>query len=471
MSRRRIVKVSTKRVVAALILLLLATASALATGKQEPTTTAAIPGDWGKINWKQFAGTSINVLNLNMPVATVYSEFIKEFEDLTGIKVNVDLLNENDRRKKAFIDFSSHMGTYDVQSVGFANREEWAVPGYLEDLGPYLKNPKLTEAAWYDFSDYPKDVIASGYAKSGPLVFIPYTAEYFLLWYRKDIFKQLNLSIPTNFVELKETAIKLTEARKAGQIKEYAWTERQLPGPGEAGWSLFCTANRFNFDFIDFDKKISYVNTPKGREVLSYYTSMVMDYGPPGSANWGWPMMAEAFKQEKVAMITGGNASYTYLEDPSQSKVVGRVGYAPTPFAPCGKDPLWVWGWGINKDSKKKEAAWLFIEWATSKTLMNKMAPKYGCPARLSVYSSPDYVKAMPSQEFIDAQKFMMTKGINPHPQLINEHYAEGAEIVSKEMSNILAGIKDVNQAAADADKQLMALGYTPGQWTRECKQ
>ena len=77
----------------------------------------------------------------------------------------------------------------------------------------------------------------------------------------------------------------------------------------------------------------------------------------------------------------------------------------------------------------------------------------------------------MPSQEFIDAQKFMMTKGINPHPQLINEHYAEGAEIVSKEMSNILAGIKDVNQAAADADKQLMALGYTPGQWTRECKQ
>ncbi len=178
-------------------------------------------------------------------------------------------------------------------------------------------------------------------------------------------------------------------------------------------------------------------------------------------------MMAESFKQEKVAMITGGNASYTYLEDPSQSKVVGKVGYAPTPFAPCGKDPLWVWGWGINKDSKKKDAAWLFVQWATSKPLMNQMAPKYGCPARVSVYSSPAYVKAMPSQEFIDSQLFMMTKGINPYPQLIHEKYAEGAEIVSKEMSNILAGIKTVEQAAADADKQLIALGYTPGEWTQ----
>ncbi len=461
-------KIRRRCVAAALVLMLFASAFVFGAGTQEKKSAVAVPGDWGSVDWRQFAGTTINVLNLDMPVADVYNEFAGEFEALTGMKVNIELLNENDRRKKALIDFSSHMGEYDVQSVGFSNREEWAVPGYLEDLEPYLKNSSLTDAAWYDFEDYPKDVIASGYAKSGELVFLPYTAEYFLLWYRKDIFKQLNLSIPKTFVELRETARKLTAAREAGTIKEYAWTERQLPGPGEAGWSLFCTANRFNFDFIDFDKKISYVNTPKGREVLDYYTSMILDYGPPGSANWGWPMMAESFKQEKVAMITGGNASYTYLEDPTESKVAGRVGYAPTPFAPGGKDPLWVWGWGINKDSKHKEAAWLFLQWATSKPLMNRMAPKYGCPARESVYSTPEYVKAMPSQEFIDAQLFMMTKGINPYPQLIHHRYAEGAEIVSKEMSNILAGIKTVDQAAADADKQLAALGYTPGEWTRK---
>jgi multiple sugar transport system substrate-binding protein len=430
-----------------------------------PMAFAEVKGDWGKIDWQQFKGTELNILSLSMPVADVYAKLIPQFEELTGIKVHLDLMTTDDRRKKGLIDYSTHAGEYDLNAIGISEREELAQPGYLEPLQPYLDNPKLTDKEWYDFDDYYKDVIASGYDFTNKeLVYLPFTAEYFLLWYRKDIFKQLDLSIPTNFVELRETAKKLDDARKAGTITEYAWTERQMPGQGEAGWSLFCTANRFAFDFMDYDKMETYVNTPKGREVLSYYTSMVMEYGPPGSGNWGWPMMAEAFKQEKVAMITGGNASYTYLEDPKESKVVGRVGYAPTPFAPGGRDPLWVWGWAINKDSKNKEAAWLFVQWATSKELMKQAAPMYGCPARASSYSDPAYVKAMPSQEFIDAQTFMLTKGINPRAKLYHAKYAEGSEVISKEMSNIIAGIKSVDQAAADAEKTLINMGYKAGE-------
>jgi multiple sugar transport system substrate-binding protein len=129
-------------------------------------------------------------------------------------------------------------------------------------------------------------------------------------------------------------------------------------------------------------------------------------------------------------------------------------------MAPGGKDPLWVWGWGMNADSKNKGAAWLFIQWATSPNLMKVMAPSYGCPARQSSYSDPDYIAAMPSQEFIDAQLYMMTKGINPAPQLIHAKYGEAADIVSREMSNIVAGIKTVEQAAADAQAELEKLGY-----------
>jgi ABC-type glycerol-3-phosphate transport system substrate-binding protein len=159
-------------------------------------------------------------------------------------------------------------------------------------------------------------------------------------------------------------------------------------------------------------------------------------------------------------MTTAGNASYAYLEDPNESQVAGIVGYAPPPMAPGGKDPLWVWGWGMNKNSESKGASWLFIQWATSPNLMQVIAPEYGCPARQSVYSDPAYVAAMPSQEFIDSQLYMMTKGINPAPQLIHEKWGEAADIISREMSNILAGIKDVDQAAADAQAELEKLGY-----------
>jgi hypothetical protein len=71
-------------------------------------------------------------------------------------------------------------------------------------------------------------------------------------------------------------------------------------------------------------------------------------------------------------------------------------------------------------------------------------------------------MKAMPGQQFIDAELFMLNQGVNPDPGLINAKYGETADIVSKEMSNIIAGIKNVDQAASDADAALSKLGYTP---------
>ncbi len=432
-------------------------------GSQEQKAGAAsgANGNWGNVNWQQFKGKTLNVLITSMPVAEVYKKQIAAFEALTGMKVNFELLNDTDRRKKQIVDFSSHMGEYDLGNIGFANREEFAQPGYLADLAAYVNNPKLTDAAWYNIGDYPKDIIAAGYS-NGKLVYIPFTAEFFLLWYRTDIFKQLNLSPPKTFDDLRATAAKLDAARKAGQISAYAWVDRELPGSSEAGWNLFCTANRMNVDFLNYKAMTSNVATPQGKSVLTFYTSMIKDYAPPGTGNWSWGEIAQAFKSGQIAMTVGGNASYTYLEDPAQSKVAGKVGYAPPPMTAEGRDPLWEWGWGVNADSKNKDAAWLFVEWATSPTLMNQIAPEYGVPARKSVYAAPGFIKAMPGQQFIDAELFMLNQGVNPDPGLINAKYGETADIISKEMSNIIAGIKNVDQAASDADAALSKLGYTP---------
>ena len=76
------------------------------------------------------------------------------------------------------------------------------------------------------------------------------------------------------------------------------------------------------------------------------------------------------------------------------------------------------------------------------------------------VYDDPAYLKAMPSKEFVEAQQYMLTKGVNPHPQLISADYAEAADIISREMSNVVAGNKSVDDALADANKALLALGY-----------
>jgi len=456
------VKKEYKKFIAIALMMLLIIAGVFAGGQAEKAKSAQVKGDWGNINWKQFAGKEINVLMTAMPVAEVYKKVIPDFETLTGIKVNLELLNDTDRRNKQIIDFSSHTAEYDVGNIGYSNREEFAVPGYLEPLGKYLDDSSLTDKNWYDFSDYPKGVIAAGYSH-GKLVMIPFTAEYFLLWYRKDIFAKLDLKIPSTLKELETTAEKLNTARKEGKISEYAWIDREAPGSGESGWNLFCTSYRFNEPLVNFKKHVNYLTTKGGLEVLEYYTSMIKRFAPPGTGNWSWNEIAEAFKTKKIAMTVGGNASYKFLEDPKKSQVAGLVGYAPPPMAAGGKDPLWVWAWGINADSKKKDAAWLFVEWATSKTLMKEIAPDYGVPARKSIYKDPDYIAAMPSAQFVKAQQYMMTKGIVTQHGLINKDYGKVADIVSRELSYILAGIKTVKQAASDASDELEKIGYGPG--------
>ena len=446
-------------------------ASAAASSAAASSTTAAsataAQGDWGNVDWQQFKGTTLNVLMTEMPVTDVYKSVITDFENRTGIKVNLTIMNDTDRLKAQLLDFSGGTGQYDVSNVGISNREQFATGNYLEPLQPFLDNAKLTDAAWYNVADYPKDIIGGGYvgadASKGKLVYMPFTAEYFLLWYRKDIFQQLNLTPPKTFEDLQTVAQKLDAARKAGTITAYAYMDRAQAGSGEGGWNLFCTADRMGFQWVDFANKKSYVNTPQGVSVMTSYTDMIKKYGPPGSGNWTWTDISKAFSQGQLAMTVAGNASYATIEDAATSKVAGKVGYATPPLETGGKDPLWEWGFAINAASKNKNAAWLFTEWATSPTLMKQIAPKYGVPARASIYSDPTYLAAMPGQDFVQAQTWMLQSGVDPRAGMsMSADYGQVADLISKEMNAVVAGQETPAQATKAASDALSKIGYPP---------
>ena len=349
---------------------------ALALAATLAPTAIAQDGEWGDIDWRQFEGETLNVLATAMPVSEVYAGVIGEFEELTGIDVNFEQMNDTDRKNTQLLDFQGGTGDWDVSNVGISNREEFVAGNYLEPLQPYLDDPALTDAEWYDMSDYADGVIAGGYTggdmATGTLVYLPFTAEYFLLWYRKDIFDELGLTPPTNLEELRAVAETIEAARAEGAIEQYAWTDRAMPGSGEGGWNLFTTANRMDREWVDFVNKKSLLLEPGALEVMTVYTDLIKTFGPPGAGNWTWPDISKAFSQGQIAMTVAGNASYGVLEDPETSTVAGLVGYAPPPLEEGGLDPLWEWGWAINADSAKKGAAWLFVQWATSPTLMKR---------------------------------------------------------------------------------------------------
>jgi multiple sugar transport system substrate-binding protein len=81
-------------------------------------------------------------------------------------------------------------------------------------------------------------------------------------------------------------------------------------------------------------------------------------------------------------------------ENPESSQIAGNVVYANPPAGPTGeiRIPVWYWAWSINEASSNPDAAWLFLQWATSKPVMTVVSAEQNAmiPVRKSVWESPD---------------------------------------------------------------------------------
>jgi sorbitol/mannitol transport system substrate-binding protein len=104
--------------------------------------------------------------------------------------------------------------------------------------------------------------------------------------------------------------------------------------------------------------------------------------------------------QGKVAMWYDATSAAGALENPAQSKVAGKVGYA---YAPVNKTKtsgwLYTWAWGIEKASKNPDNAWKFVSFASGKDYQRIVGQKLGWAkapdgTRQSLYDNPDYQKA-----------------------------------------------------------------------------
>jgi sorbitol/mannitol transport system substrate-binding protein len=122
---------------------------------------------------------------------------------------------------------------------------------------------------------------------------------------------------------------------------------------------------------------------------------------------------------------------------------------------------LYAWSWAIEKASKKKDNAWKFMSWASSKDYEETVGSKLGwtrVPAgkRLSTYDNPDYVKA--SSAFAGPTKSAIlaadpeNAGVQPRPvpgiQFMDfPEFSALATTVSQYISTAIAGQLSVDSA------------------------
>lgn len=350
---------------------------------------------------KKFQGTKLTVLAVELPMLKPYWKMIPEFEKVYGIKVELDESPFDQNREKTLLDMSRHTGKYDIFNVDCMWLAEYVATGYLEPLMKYIKNSDLTEPD-FDVVDFIPRIFSGNGVWEDVVYNIPMGSGTMGQSWRKDIAAEYGLSFPERWEEW--TTDKMLEYTKKLHHPEKGYSGYVTqPRRWEWGWTFiqfmmtFASPERIGDEYLDKDWNVT-INNPDNLAALKFYLSL-RPYLPEGHAMFSYNEVAATYQQGKAA----GAVNYTewiknHYEDPAVSEAAGKSVHLHTPVGPYGRlDPFFgSWGIAISADSKNKEAAWIFIQWITSKSVQMKALADGGNPVRHSTFRNAELQEHMP---------------------------------------------------------------------------
>jgi polyol transport system substrate-binding protein len=336
--------------------------------------------------------TSVTIAAVNNPDMLELKKLSAKFlEQHPEIALNWVIVEENILRQRVTTDVSTGSGQFDLVFIGLYEAPIFAKRQWLQPIGEVSSE--------YEIDDVFKS-LRDGLSYDGNLYALPFYGESSYLMYRKDLFEQKGLKMPEQ--PTYEDIAKFAAALNDKEHGFFGLALRGQPGWGENMATVDTMANSFGATWFDMDWHPT-LDTAAWKNALSFYADLVKKYGPPGVTANGFNENLTLFSGGKAAMWIDATVAGGILENPKQSQVVGKVGYAPAPIAvtPNGSHWLWSWAFAIPEKAKNGEGAKKFAEWATSKQYIQLVADDLGWASvppgtRKSTYDNPEYQKAAP---------------------------------------------------------------------------
>jgi sorbitol/mannitol transport system substrate-binding protein len=337
------------------------------------------------------AGT-VTIAAVNNPDMLELKKLSAKFSEKNpDITLQWVIVEENILRQRVTTDVTTGSGQFDLVFIGLYETPIFAKRGWLQPLEQL--------PAEYDVEDIFQS-LRSGLSYEGKLYALPFYGESSFLMYRKDLFDQKGLKMPEQ--PTYEEIAKFAEALTDKSSGVYGIALRGQPGWGENMATVDTMANTFGGTWFDMNWRPT-LDTPEWKNALTTYLDLVQKYGPPGVTSNGFNENLTLFASGKAAMWIDATVAGGILENPKQSQVVGKVGYAlaPTAVTPKGSHWLWSWAFAVPQKAKNGEGAKKFAEWATSKEYIKLVAEDLGWASvppgtRKSTYENPEYQKAAP---------------------------------------------------------------------------
>jgi len=411
---------------------------------------------------------TVNIAIISNPQMQDAISLVGDFEKThPGIRLKFVSLSENEARAKITASVATGGSEFDVVMISNYETPQWAKNGWLTDLQP------LADATpGYDTQDFLPNV-REALSYQGHMYSVPFYGESSFLMYRKDLFEQAGLTMPPNptWQQVRDFAARLKDPAKG----QSGICLRGKPGWGEILAPLDTVINTFGGSWYD-DRWNAQLTSPATEAAVQFYVDTLRDYGQPGGAGSGFSECATQFGQGNAAMWYDATVAASFLEDPKESKVVGKVGYVAAPVVSTPHAGwLYTWSLAIPKTSPNTDAAWQFMAWMTSKDYMRLVGTRVGWSrvppgSRTSTYQIPEYQQAAAAfmQPTLDAMNAadQNKPTVNPVPytglQFVGiPEFQDLGTRVSQQISAAIAGQETVRQALEQSQQYAQTVGGT----------
>lgn len=343
--------------------------------------------------------TTLNIANVANPATEdleklTKSVFERKFKDFT---VNFITLPEAELRQKVTRDVAANGGEFDAVVIGPYEISQWAEQGWLEPLSSYAK-----EDSSYKVDDL-IDTTRSYLSHNDDLYAVPVYAETANLMYRADVASALGITVPDS--PTWEDIFAIAEAMHGYEVDGSAISGVTMRGvAGELMTPLLPMLHTYGGRLFAPDWRPTLTEEPTDKAIADY-VSLLQQYGQPGVASAAFTDCLATMSQGGSGLWIDANVAATTLENGDASAVAGELGYAlaPTKESDFGGN-FWSWALATVATSKKKDAVWKFLSWATGPEYAELAGEELGWTSvppgtRKSTYELSDYLAATPNAE------------------------------------------------------------------------
>ncbi len=436
--------------------------------------------------WKQFSGLELNFLTEDTPQAGAILDLLPQFQDKTGIKVNVTRTNIADLVTKLMLDLGS--GSSNMHIIYSAR---WQIPpgrsDILADLRKFQNDPSLPKAEFDDFFKR-QFIVTSFFVDKERIIGVPHDTSTMIWFYRTDIFKKYK----KKFMDQYGYDWTPGETIDWDQYKEIAkWITDNVDevkyGAGHMSkqWnSLYCDFSNVFWSFgargfenpeteswgVVFPGRCMW-DSPEGIAAAEYYKDLIQNYAHPSSIAWDWSDLAEAMaKGDEIAMCFNWHDFIITFQDPARSKIVDKVQAALMPKGPAGSRVYHSGAAlainGIIPENYQK-AAWLFLVWQSSIPVQKEIFKKGSTPVRMAAYEDPEVKQWIKEGKYPGAliAPTMIVAWDDNHLEYVEGRFPQFVEtliVQYTELSKMLQNQKTPAQAMRDIVTQVNDItGYT----------